>query len=208
MFSLTVPNMAAKITKTIFRDREVDEDRFAIVKYGVEIFLVNVTKGITVYLAAALLGMIWQTLIVHLSYLMIRRHSFGLHAKTSLGCTITSVVMFVVLPYFVKGVQLSGWMIVLISALILLNIAIFSPSDTENMPLFNAQKRHKLRLKSFFNTLVVLFFVQIVSHEEIKVMILLGACLQMLLIHPLTYRIFRRRYNNYETVQKESQRNE
>lgn len=56
MFSLTVPNMAAKITRTIFRDREVDEDRFAIVKYGVEIFLVNVTKGITVYLLAIILG--------------------------------------------------------------------------------------------------------------------------------------------------------
>lgn len=198
MFSLTVPNMAAKITRTIFRDREVDEDRFAIVKYGVEIFLVNVTKGITVYLAAALLGMIWQTLIVHLSYLIIRRHSFGLHAKTSLGCTITSVVVFVVLPYFVKEVQLSGWMIVLISALILLNIAIFSPSDTENMPLFNAQKRHELRIKSTKNSICVLLFVICIPIGSIKSLILLGCLLQVILIHPWTYKILKRRYNNYE----------
>ncbi|MBC1456827.1 accessory gene regulator B family protein [Listeria newyorkensis] len=200
MFSLTVPNMAAKITRTIFRDREVDEDRFAIVKYGVEIFLVNVTKGITVYLAAALLGMIWQTLIVHLSYLMIRRHSFGLHAKTSLGCTITSVVVFVVLPYFVKEVQLSGWMIVFISALILLNIAIFSPSDTENMPLFNAQKRHILRRKSVINTIIVLSFIPLVPFLEIKNLVLYGAFLQSILIHPYTYKIMKRSYNNYEKI--------
>ncbi|EUJ22547.1 regulator [Listeria grandensis FSL F6-0971] len=200
MFSLTVPNMAAKITRTIFRDREVDEDRFAIVKYGVEIFLVNVTKGITVYLAAALLGMIWQTLVVHLSYLIVRRHSFGLHAKTSLGCTITSVVMFVVLPYFVRGVQLSGWMIVIISALILLNIAIFSPSDTENMPLFNAQKRHALRRKSIINTFFIIAIVFIVPMQTYKVLILFGCLLQTIMIHPLSYKLLMRRYNNYENV--------
>lgn len=199
MFSLTVPNMATKITKTIFRDREVDEDRFAIVKYGVEIFLVNVTKGIIVYLAAALLGMLWQTLVVHLSYLMIRRHSFGLHAKTSLGCTITSVVMFVILPYFVKEVQLSEWMIVLISGLILLNIAIFAPSDTENMPLFNAQKRHDLRRKSIFNTILVgVIACLLTGFPEMQVLILLGGIIQVLTIHPMVYKLLKRRYNNYE----------
>ncbi|MBC1401369.1 regulator [Listeria booriae] len=198
MFSLTVPNMATKITKTIFRDREVDEDRFAIVKYGVEIFLVNVTKGIIVYLAAALLGMLWQTLVVHLSYLMIRRHSFGLHAKTSLGCTITSVIMFVILPYFVKEVQLSEWMIVLISGLILLNIAIFAPSDTENMPLFNAQKRHVLRRKSIFNTFVVLVVANLIPWSEGSTLILLGALCQTIAIHPLTYKLLKRRNKNYE----------
>lgn len=198
MFSLTVPNMATKITKTIFRDREVDEDRFAIVKYGVEIFLVNVTKGIIVYLAAALLGMLWQTLVVHLSYLMIRRHSFGLHAKTSLGCTITSVVMFVILPYFVKEVQLSEWMIVLISGLILLNIAIFSPSDTENMPLFNAKKRHVLRRKSILNTIFVLLLMLLIPIGEIKILILYGMFVQVIMIHPWTYKIMKRSYNNYE----------
>ncbi|MBC1801332.1 regulator [Listeria booriae] len=190
--------MATKITKTIFRDREVDEDRFAIVKYGVEIFLVNVTKGIIVYLAAALLGMLWQTLVVHLSYLMIRRHSFGLHAKTSLGCTITSVVMFVILPYFVKEVQLSEWMIVLISGLILLNIAIFAPSDTENMPLFNAQKRHILRRKSIFNTFVVLVVANLIPWSEGSTLILLGAFCQTIAIHPLTYKLLKRRNKNYE----------
>ncbi|MBC2180332.1 regulator [Listeria booriae] len=198
MFSLTVPNMATKITKTIFRDREVDEDRFAIVKYGVEIFLVNVTKGIIVYLTAALLGMLWQTLVVHLSYLLIRRHSFGLHAKTSLGCTITSVVMFVILPYFVKEVQLSEWMIVLISGLILLNIAIFAPSDTENMPLFNAQKRHILRRKSIFNTFVVLVIANLIPWSEGSTLILLGAFCQTIAIHPLTYKLLKRRNKNYE----------
>ncbi|MBC6316622.1 accessory gene regulator B family protein [Listeria grandensis] len=198
MFSLTVPNMAAKITRTIFRDREVDEDRFAIVKYGVEIFLVNVTKGITVYLAAALLGMIWQTLVVHLSYLFIRRHSFGLHAKTSLGCTITSVVMFVVLPYFVKEVQLSDWIIMSISAFILLNIALFSPSDTENMPLFNAQKRHVLRRKSILNTFFILMTLVFIPVEVAKTLILLGACYQVIAIHPMTYKLLKRRYKNYE----------
>ncbi|MBC1273636.1 accessory gene regulator B family protein [Listeria booriae] len=200
MFSLTVPNMATKITKTIFRDREVDEDRFAIVKYGVEIFLVNVTKGIIVYLAAALLGMLWQTLVVHLSYLMIRRHSFGLHAKTSLGCTITSVVMFVILPYFVKEVQLSEWMIVLISGLILLNIAIFAPSDTENMPLFNAQKRHVLRRKSIFDALVVVAIALLVPYGDIKVLMLCGGIIQAITIHPWTYYLLKRRYNNYENA--------
>lgn len=198
MFSLTVPNMATKITKTIFRDREVDEDRFAIVKYGVEIFLVNVTKGIIVYLAAALLGMLWQTLVVHLSYLMIRRHSFGLHAKTSLGCTVTSVVMFVILPYFVKEVQLSEWMIVLISGLILLNIAIFAPSDTENMPLFNAQKRHILRRKSILNTIFVLMIMMLIPIAEFQMLILLGLALQVMMIHPCTYFLLKRRYKNYE----------
>ncbi|MBC1605042.1 regulator [Listeria rocourtiae] len=198
MFSLTVPNMAAKITRTIFRDREVDEDRFAIVKYGVEIFLVNVTKGITVYLAAALLGMIWQTLVVHISYLIVRRHSFGLHAKTSLGCTITSVVMFVVLPYFVKDIQLSGWMIVVISVFILLNIAIYSPSDTENMPLFNAQKRHDLRRKSILNTFIVFLAIYLVPIESFKGLMLLGLSLQVVMIHPGTYFVLKRRYKNYE----------
>ncbi|MBC1867530.1 regulator, partial [Listeria seeligeri] len=118
----------------------------------------------------------------------------------SLGCTITSVVMFVILPYFVKEVQLSEWMIVLISGLILLNIAIFAPSDTENMPLFNAQKRHVLRRKSILNTMVVLVVANLIPWSEGSTLILLGAFCQTIAIHPLTYTLMKRRYNNYEKI--------
>lgn len=109
-----------------------------------------------------------------------------------------SLIVFAVIPYVFQGVVLSNSLIIFSSAFILLNISLYSPSDTENMPLFNAQKRHKLRVKSIFNTMIVIIFVLLLPWTEVKICLLYGALIQTIMIHPWSYKLLRRRYNNYE----------
>ena len=69
---------------------------------GMEIFIINVSKFIIIYTLALLLGVLWQTFIVNMAFVLIKRYSFGLHALSS-TITLTAIVKSKNLnPFIVK----------------------------------------------------------------------------------------------------------
>ncbi|EFI85069.1 Accessory gene regulator protein B [Listeria grayi] len=201
-YSPNVPLSARLAEKIITKERWADdEEGYLKVKYGLEIILINAMKFIAVYGVALLLGIVWQTITVHLAYLMIRRYSFGLHATKSWVCTVVSVSMFDLIPYFAKGLLLNNWIVLGVFIFVLLNVFFFAPADTESLPLIGKDNRKKLKRKAMVCTLLLTGIALLVPIAEMKVLIMLGALYQVVSINPLVYKILNRRYHNYESYE-------
>lgn len=201
-YSPNVPLSARLAEKIITKERWADdEEGYLKVKYGLEIILINAMKFIAVYGVALLLGILWQTITVHLAYLMIRRYSFGLHATKSWVCTVVSVSMFDLIPYFAKGLLLNNWIVLGVFIFVLLNVFFFAPADTESLPLIGKDNRKKLKRKAMVCTLLLTGIALLVPIAEMKVLIMLGALYQVVSINPLVYKILNRRYHNYESYE-------
>lgn len=201
-YSPNVPLSARLAEKIITKERWADdEEGYLKVKYGLEIILINAMKFIAVYGVALLLGIVWQTITVHLAYLMIRRYSFGLHATKSWVCTVVSVSMFDLIPYFAKGLLLNNWIVLGVFIFVLLNVFFFAPADTESLPLIGKDNRKKLKRKAMVSTLLLTGIALLVPIAEMKVLIMLGALYQVVSINPLVYKILNRRYHNYESYE-------
>lgn len=201
-YSPNVPLSARLAEKIITKERWADdEEGYLKVKYGLEIILINTMKFIAVYGVALLLGIVWQTITVHLAYLMIRRYSFGLHATKSWICTVVSVSMFDLIPYFAKELLLNNWIVLGVFIFVLLNVFFFAPADTESLPLIGKDNRKKLKRKAMVCTLLLMGIALLVPIAEMKVLIMLGALYQVVSINPLVYKILNRRYHNYESYE-------
>lgn len=201
-YSPNVPLSARLADKIISKERWADdEEGYLKVKYGLEIILINTMKFIAVYGVALLIGMLWQTITIHVSYMLIRRYSFGLHASKSWVCTFLSIGMFNIIPYLTQTVVLNNWIVLVISMFILLNVILFAPADTESLPLVGRENRKKLKRKAIACTLLLTGIALLVPIAEMKVLIMIGALYQVVSINPLVYKILNRRYHNYESYE-------
>ncbi|EFS01644.1 putative accessory gene regulator protein, partial [Listeria seeligeri FSL N1-067] len=135
---------------------------------------------------------------VHLSYLWLRRYSFGLHATKTLNCTLISLTMFVLTPWIFQNVLSNNWIVLGTFAFILLNMFLFAPADTENLPLIGEGHRKKLKRKAMIGTLILTGITLLIPFAEMKTLIMIGSLFQVVSINPLTYKLLRRRYRNYE----------
>lgn len=111
-FTAKVPLSERMADVLISKDRwKDDEEGYLKVKYGLEIILINVMKFAIVYGIALVTGLLLQTVTVHLSYLWLRRYSFGLHATKTLNCTLISLTMFVLAPFIFQNIPSNNWIV-------------------------------------------------------------------------------------------------
>lgn len=188
--------------KLISKERfQNDEETYLKVKYGVEVILINVFKIAFVYILALLVGVFWETLVVHLTFVVLRRYSFGLHAIKSLNCTITSLLMFVLGPFIFQAVPSSNLFVIIVFAFVLFNMFRYAPSDTESLPLIGLKERKALKRKALVCTVILFLVTLLVPFAEMKTLIMLGSVYQVISIHPLMYKLLNRRYKNYENYE-------
>jgi len=193
-----VEYISKKISSILCQEVELEEINYLKLKLGIEVFLINVTKGMIVYGVAIVFGLFIPTLLLHSSYFAVRKVSFGLHAKSSFHCTFISLLFFVAIPYLSKDIIFSDIFIKSIFTIYLLCFYLYAPADTENYPILGEGNRRKLRNKSILTCLVLMIIVITSSNSMLKTLITLGVALQIIQILPLTYKILKRGYKNYE----------
>ncbi|WP_099221620.1 accessory gene regulator ArgB-like protein [Listeria costaricensis] len=185
--------------RIISKERWIDdEEGYLKVKYGLEIMIINGSKLAIVYGASLLFGLFFQTLLTHVGYLVLRRYSFGLHAKSSVACTIVSLAMFVAGPLLFQHVPSNNLVVLIVFTIVLLCMIGYAPADTESLPLVGEQERKKLKRKAIISTVILMGVTVLIPVAEMKTLIMLGSVYQVLTIHPVTYKILKRRYRNYE----------
>ncbi|EAC9140583.1 accessory gene regulator ArgB-like protein [Listeria monocytogenes] len=198
-FTAKVPLSERMADVLISKDRwKDDEEGYLKVKYGLEIILINVMKFALVYGIALVTGLLLQTVTVHLSYLWLRRYSFGLHATKTLNCTLISLMMFVLAPFVFQNIPSNNWIVLGTFGFILLNIFLFAPADTESLPLIGEEHRKTLKRKAMIGTLILTGIALLIPFAEMKTLIMVGSLFQVISINPLTYKLLKRRYRNYE----------
>lgn len=193
-----IEDVANRLAIWMNQSLSLEELDFLKMKLGLEVILINITKGIVIYGLAVILNVFFYTLLLHFSYLMIRSKSFGLHAQSSLMCTLISIGLFVIIPFFVKGIILHEFIIVTSFLCAFCCLLRYAPADTDKLPLIGAKKRENLRRHSVIRCILLGLISLWFSNSSVGTMITFGVVIQIVFILPITYKLLKRSCNNYE----------
>jgi len=195
--------LADRITRWLFEGTEQNEIAYLTAKLGLESILINISKGFIVYMIAILFQTVLPTFITHATYVLLRKFSQGLHAKSSFVCTVVSVTLFVILPAIMQNIILSRPVVFFIGIIVTCLFYLYAPADTEKSPILNAETRNHLKWRSVWSSALITVVALIVPYPMVRTLMVLGLVLQIIMILPITYKLLGRRYRNYEEYETE-----
>lgn len=191
-----------KSISLIQKNYSYDNIMYERIRYGLEIIYLSVTKIFVILLVSYLLGMLKETIILIIFSTPLRNYSYGIHAKKSWHCYVSSILCFVLLPKLIINYNLSIILRIAISIYALTSMIIYAPADTHKRPIINTKHRRKLKFTSIIITLIYLFLAIVIYDNYICNLIYLALVVQSTAINPITYKIFKMPYNNYKAYQK------
>lgn len=172
------------------------------IRYGLEIIYLSITKIFVILLVSYLLGMLKETIILMIFSTPLRNYSYGIHAKKSWHCYVSSIFCFVLLPKLIINYNLSIILRITISIYALTSMIIYAPADTHKRPIINTNHRKKLKYTSIIITISYIFLTILINDNYLCNLIYLALVIQSTAIIPITYKIFKMPYNNYKAYQK------
>lgn len=176
----------------------ISSDELDEIRYGLEGIYLTFTKAIFISLAAYFLGIFKEMLIMLLFFNILRTTAFGLHAKKSWMCWISSSIIFLLLPYISRYIVIPFYIKIILGVIAVIMMFKYAPADTKKHPLVNFKKRKIWKIMSVIDTLILILIALTIKNELINTLIFFAIYIQILLIHPLIYKIFNLSYDNYK----------
>ena len=192
-------NKCMELVTTYNKDlsqRDIDK-----IKYGLEGLYLTITKLIFIIIVSIILGIWKETLLLILIFNGIRLTAFGVHAKKSIDCLISSTLFFILFP--ILCIKLTIPLIVKVILFIPLTvlIGIFAPADTEKRPLINKKKRKIYKMLSIMISIIYMTIAIVIKDNTLSNCFIFAIVIQIIIMLPITYRIFGVSYNNYKTYE-------
>jgi len=155
--------LANKIADKISEKLLLEEEKKAVIAYG----LIGILQVTTLFLLVTLLGLLtgtlYESLMIFFTVGFLRKSTGGAHAQTMWGCNTVSVLSILILALisrYVLGISLRT------SVHLLLAFAVFTaallvfyhrvPVDSPNKPIVSEVKIKRLRRESFMKLLLLL----------------------------------------------------
>lgn len=182
----------------IKRYNNLDDEKLSIIKYGLESIYILITKLVIILLVAFLLGLLKQTIIFLLFYNLVRLPSFGLHATKSWICLISSLLIFIILPYVCTILVIPTNYKLIMGIIGLFFMFKNAPADTYKRPIINKKRRLVYKILSCIITVVMTCISLFIKDQFLASSILISIILQCFMISPTVYKIFKLPYNNYK----------
>lgn len=198
MKDLLINSMMNNVSKY----HDYDEKKLKRIKYGLSTLYINVTKLSTLFFIAYILGIIKTLLLLMASYNILRLFAYGVHAKKSIHCWISSLMIFLILPYICNYIQISKYLKLIISIICIILISIYAPADTEKRPLINKNKRIIFKIISIILSIIYSIVIYFTNNILLSNCMFFGLTLETIIILPITYKIFGVKYNNYKNYLK------
>lgn len=176
--------------------RDIDK-----IKYGLEGLYLTITKLIFIIIISIILSIWKETLLLILIFNGIRLTAFGVHAKRSIDCLISSTLFFILFP--IICIKLTIPLIVKIILFIPLTvlIGIFAPADTEKRPLINKKKRKIYKMLSIMISIIYMTIAIVIKDNTLSNCFIFAIVIQIIIMLPITYKLFGVSYNNYKTYE-------
>lgn len=174
------------------------------IRYGLEAFYNLITKTVVLIILAVIFHLVLELFLLSLIYSTLRLYGFGLHAKTSLQCWITT------LPVYLGGCLIIKYLIIpseiasIIWVFGFLSFLLFAPADTPARPLIHKEKRIRAKILSIGILLGYLFIYLYNFSAILNNAILYALLMESIVINPLLYKITGTTFNNYKYFQKTS----
>jgi accessory gene regulator B len=188
--------------KFIMKYQECDDLKLKKLNYGLQGIYSLVVKLTVIIIISIITKTISQTLLFLLFYSGIRTYSFGWHAKTNIGCWISSIIVYNIIPLLIKNNTIPNVVGYIILFTSFLSILIWSPADTEKRPLIRKEHRRKCKIISTSVMIVYIVLFTLNINYLINNAILCACIIQSLFINPLFYKITNAKYNNYKYYKK------
>lgn len=182
------------------KNNDYSELEIKKLRYGLEGIYLTLTKTVIILLVSVILNIFLETLICILLFNIIRYFAFGFHAEKSFHCLLLSLFNFVAIPYIFLKVNNSLTLNIVISLLCLVFILIFAPADTVKRPLKDKKKRMKRKVLTFLTGCLYTLLIVFLKNSFISDILVSTLIITVIVINPITYKIFGQPYNNYKKI--------
>lgn len=177
---------------------DYDDTKIAEIKYGLEGIYLTISKLIVIFTLSIILGIFKEVIIYMCIYNIIRTTSFGLHATKSWICLVSSIILFIGIPYMCITIKIPIFIKVIIGVIGIIFMFKNSPADTYKRPIVSKRRRKKLKILSTFIAVIFLIMSLIIKDNYISNSFTFALIMQNGMISPLVYKIFKLPYNNYK----------
>lgn len=194
--------------KELFLDKSIEliqqyhdpytEEEIELLRYGLEGIYLTVTKLVIIILLSFILHIEKEVLLLLILFNIIRFTGFGVHARTSTSCLITSTLFFIIIPYVFLQIQFTIIIKMIICGLCLISYILYAPADTIKRPLYNQKKRKTRKLITVIIGLIYSFGSICIQNTPIQSMLLAALLIQSIVILPITYRLLKVPYQNWK----------
>ena len=178
--------------------KNYSQDELEIIAYGLEGIYLTITKAVVIFGIAICLGILKEVIFLLISYNVIRSQAFGLHATKSIYCLISSLIIFIGGSYICKYIILPFWIMIIISIICNICLFLYASADTYKRPIVNVKKRKRFKFLSSLFGIIYTILIVIFHDNVIANYLLVGMLSSVLMILPITYKIFNLSYNNYK----------
>lgn len=192
-------NKCMELVTTYNKDlsqRDIDK-----IKYGLEGLYLTITKLIFIIIVSIILGIWKETLLLILIFNGIRLTAFGIHAKRSVDCLISSTLFFILFPIICIKLTIPLIIKVILFIPLTVLIGIFAPADTEKRPLINKKKRKIYKILSIIISIIYMTIAIVIKNNILSNCFIFAIVIQIIIMLPITYKIFGVSYNNYKTYE-------
>lgn len=189
--------MVNSIISNIKRYYNYDEVKLAEIKYGIESLYLSMFKTLVIFIISFIFHFTKELILLFVFYGLLRLTAFGVHAKKSWHCWISSIFTFTVLPLLIKYVVVNNLLMDTLSVVYLVILAIYAPADTEKRPI-SKKKRNVYKLLTIIISISYVLFIIFSTNIYVKNILFYSLLNQVILILPITYKLFGVQYNNYK----------
>ncbi len=185
------------IMTNIKKNANYSNTKLIEIRYGIEALYLSITKFVVIIAINILFKTFKEFILFTLFYSLLKITGFGLHAKKSYQCWITSIPIFCIIPVLIKNCIVDNMLIIIFSLISLLIICLYAPADTEKRPIINKKKRLIFKLLTIFTATIYILIILFVKNGYVNQMLFYSLLLESLIINPLSYKIFGLKYKNY-----------
>ena len=192
-------NKCMELVTTYNKDlsqRDIDK-----IKYGLEGLYLTITKLIFIIIVSIILGIWKETLLLIIIFNGIRLTAFGVHAKRSIDCLRSSTLFFILFPIICIKLTIPLIVKVILFIPLTVLIGIFAPADTEKRPLINKKKRKIYKMLSIMISIIYMTIAIVIKDNTLSNCFIFAIVIQIIIMLPITYKIFGVSYNNYKTYE-------
>ena len=181
-----------KIMSNIAKYNNYDDIKLKEIKYGIESIYLTITKTIIVIIISLFIQTTKELLLFMLFYGILRLTAFGLHAKKAWHCWIMTLILFTLIPYLIKTININLLVYNILFIICFILFILYAPADTEKRPLINKKKR----------IVLIYYILSYYSNNTIHNTLLFACIMQTLMILPISYNLLGLKYDNYKSYRK------
>lgn len=152
-----IERCADAVTDWLISHYAVEEQDRELYVYAVYSFLMTISPLLLSLIFGVMMGMVMQSIILIIPFMVIRKYSGGFHAKNAWSCLICSCLLLILCISMTSYIK-CGLGLGTVTVMALGSLMVFSPIDSENRRLeLHEKKRYK------YMTIVLAFAFELLS---------------------------------------------